>query len=151
MMQHRSVEAERLYQATIRSLSRSGRSSADKPAYLSECVAGIQLKSGRFSEASRSVLRALHLDPTNLRCWYNSAFVGHTHANAVLAKASSPSAAIEDARMALLVAKKVFKHLSMVHHASAAKQFDRKFAAENYKDSSVRALCIELMQFRILD
>jgi hypothetical protein len=141
MMQHRSVEAERLYQATIRSLSRSGRSSADKPAYLSECVAGIQLKSGRFGEASRSVLRALHLDPTNLRCWYNSAFVGLAHANAVLAKASSPSAAIEDARMALQVAKKVFECLSMLHHTRAAKQFDRKLAADNNEFSSVRHAC----------
>jgi hypothetical protein len=138
MMQHRSVEAERLYQATIRSLSRSGRSSAEKPAYLSECVGGIQLKSGRFAEASRSVLRALHLDPNNLRGWYNYAFVGQAHANAVLAKASSASAAIEEGRMAMQVAKKVFKHLSMMSAASAAKLFDRKLAAANYGTSSVR-------------
>lgn len=133
MLQHRGAEAERLYQATIRALSKAGRSSVDKLGYLNEYIASIQVKSGRYQEALRSVLRALHLNPTNLRCWYNAAFVGHAQAVAALeGKSSSSAGAVEEARSALLVAKKVFKHLAALQFQGSSRPYERKFAAENY-------------------
>ena len=53
LMQNRSVDAERLYQATIKNFSRSGRSLSDKPAHLNECVAFVQYKNSRHEEADR--------------------------------------------------------------------------------------------------
>lgn len=144
-MQSRSVEAERLYQATNRSLARSARSTAEQPAYLHECVASIQLQTGRFEGAARSVLRAIHLSPNDLRAWYNFAFVGQTQATAALARASSPAAAIEDARAALQVAKKVFKQLSMTQHAPNTRPYDRKLAGNNATSSSVTDRSTELL------
>jgi tetratricopeptide (TPR) repeat protein len=138
LLQKRTVEAERLYQATIRSLSRSGRSAGDQPAQLNEWVGAIQLRSARFEEASRSVLRALHLNPANLRAWYNFAFVGYTQATAVLAKFKSTAAAVEDARAMVQVSKRVFKHLTSLQQPANARQYDRKFAGTNYATSQVR-------------
>lgn len=143
VLQNRSVDAERLYQATIRSLSRSGRCFSDKPAALNECVSFVQFKSGRFDEASHSILRAIHMNPTNLRFWYNAAFVGQGLSNYVLSKHSSTAAAIEDAKSALLVAKKIFKHLGAMQHQTTVKPYDRKFASTNSSHCSLKLQSLE--------
>lgn len=145
VLQNRSVEAERLYQATIRTLSRSGRSFSDKPAALNECVSFVQFKSGRFKEAAHSILRAIHLNPTNLRFWYNAAFVGQGLGNYVLNRQGSTASAIEDAKLTLQVAKKVFKHLSAMQHQGTVKPYDRKFASTNSSGCSVKLQTLEQM------
>ena len=133
------MEAERLYQATIKSLSKSGRSVADRPAYLHECVALVQHKSRRFNDAGRSVLRAMHLNPTNMRSWYNLALTGLGQGEAILAKGNSSAAVIEDAMLNMLLSKKVFKHLSAIQHApGSSKPYDRKNASTNYTSVSVK-------------
>jgi hypothetical protein len=138
LMQNRSVDAERLYQATIKNFSRTGRSLSDKPAHLNECVAFVQYKSGRHDEASRSIFRAIHLNPTNLRFWYNVAFVGHSQSIKVAAKSSSTAASLDDAKMFAFLSKKVFKHLAMIQHQNPnVKPYDRKFANTNYSACSV--------------
>lgn len=138
LLQNRSVDAERLYQATIKNFSRTGRSLSDKPAHLNECVAFVQFKSGRYDEASRSICRAIHLNPANLRFWYNAAFIGHTHSTKVVGRASSTAASIENAKMFASFSKKVFKHLAMIQHQNPSmKPYDRKFANTNYSACSV--------------
>lgn len=139
LMQNRSVDAERLYQATIKNFSRSGRSLSDKPAHLNECVAFVQYKNNRHEEASRSIFKAIHLNPTNMRFWYNVALVGHSQSTKVLNRASSTAASIEDAKMYTSLSKKVFKHLAAIQHQNPAiKPYDRKLANTNYSSCSVR-------------
>ncbi len=138
MLQNRSVDAERLYQATIKNFSRTGRSLSDKPAHLNECVAFVQLKTGRFEEASRSIFRAIHLNPANLRFWYNVAFIGHNQSTKAVSRGASTTASIEDAKMFASLSKKVFKHLAVIQHQNPAiKSYDRKFARTNYDACSV--------------
>ena len=147
MQQNRSVDAERLYQATIKNFSRSGRSLSDKPAHLNECVAFVQFKTGRFDEASRSVFRAIHLNPANLRFWYNAAFIGHNQSSKAVSRGSSTTAAIEDAKLFAALSKKVFKHLAAIQHQNPAiKSYNRKFANSNYTSCSVS---IDLFHFCI--
>lgn len=139
LVQNRAVDAERLYQATIKNFSRTGRSLSDKPAHLNECVAFVQFNSGRHDEASRSICRAIHLNPANLRFWYNAAFIAHIQSNKVVSRAATATAAtIEDAKMFAFLSKKVFKHLAAIQHQNPAlKPYDRKFANANYTACSV--------------
>lgn len=138
LLQNRSVDAERLYQATIKNFSRTGRSLSDKPAHLNECVAFVQFKTGRFDEAARSNCRAIHLNPANLRFWYNAAFIGHNQSTRVVGRTSSTAAAIEEAKMFAALSKKVFKHLATIQHQNpAVKPYDRKNANINYSACSV--------------
>jgi len=136
LLQNRHVEAERLYQATAKSFARSGRAFSEKPAYMNECMASIQLKDHRFVAASRSVLRALHLNPANLRAWYNDAFIGRAHAARVLKIDSTTASEIEQAKQGALISKKVFKHLATIQHAPNTRLYDRKFAHTNYTECS---------------
>jgi len=156
-LQNRIVDAERLYQTTITNLlSRSGSGGSgssnhlhlsDKAAYLNECVAHAQHRHSRHRDAAHSMHRALHLNPTNLRFWYNAAFAQECHASSIVRDAqhhrqaeangskssggngsgsgssSSTSAdAIEGAILSAQVAKKIFRHLSSIQQQQQQQQ-----------------------------
>ena len=129
VIQNRLVDAERLYQSTIKSLSRTGRSFADKYAHLNECVAYTQHKHNRQEDAIKSMFRALHLNPTNLRFWYNVAFVGENLCGVILQRKNASVKLVEEGKQVLNISKKVFKSLSLLqqqHHQH--KPYERKLA-----------------------
>jgi tetratricopeptide (TPR) repeat protein len=148
VLQGRLLDAERLYQATIKNISRIGRSFSDKPAYLNECVANAQQKHGRMDESASSMWRAIHLNPTNLRFWYNVAFVRMRHSSDLLARGEggSTAAVLDDSRTGLYLAKKIFKNLCSAQHPQtqskhgiSARPYEKKLAAINSSACSVRA------------
>lgn len=158
------LDAERLYQATNRNLARTARS-VDKSAYLNECTAYAQYRHGRHEEAIRSLLRAIHLNPTHLRFWYNIAYVGESQSMITFDKYSSSSAQqqqlpvgsasiIEDAMQGAVLSKKTFRHLSsssLIQQPQQQKPYERKLAGAHYASCSVSILLIVLQnQNRLL-
>jgi RNA polymerase-associated protein CTR9 len=116
--QKRTVDAERLYQATYRSISStSGEAVAGRSAYLSECVAFSQLQHGRHEDALRSVQRATHMNPSDIKIWFNMAVVAESAAKIMVTKRTQKSVveileAVQDINLAI----KIFSFVKLNHH-----------------------------------
>lgn len=116
--QKRTVDAERLYQATYKSLSsRSGEAVAGRSAYLSECVAFSQLQHGRHEDALRSMQRAVHMSPSDIKMWFNMAVVAERAANVVVSKRTQKSVIeITEAIQDVNLASKIYLFVKVNHH-----------------------------------
>lgn len=83
MMQNRLVDAEKLYETTLKNLARSNRGS--KSSYLFSCMSFAQFKHHRYRDSVKSLLRSIHLNPSYLRDWYNIGIVSEIAATSTIA------------------------------------------------------------------
>lgn len=128
IMQNRLADAERLYQAVDKSLSTTSRWSSDKSAYLNECVGHALFRQRRFPESTQALLRAMHLNPSNLRVWYNVANVGK-HSCAVLLKAQQVTVdGIKEHQRVVSFSKRIFEYLGAVQFKKKIAPYDRTTA-----------------------
>ena len=116
LAQGRFVDAEHLYQASLKTLPAVSSSSSgglatkgsDKVLAAYECMAFAQYRHGRHSEAIRSLLRSLHGDPSVLRGWFNVGVVRCDLSTTSLYKKSSSVEDMDDGFRQLILAKKLF-------------------------------------------
>jgi len=83
MMQNRLVDAEKLYETTLKNLSRANRGT--KSSYLFSCMSFAQFKHHRYRDSVKSLLRSIHLNPSYLRDWYNIGIVSEISATSTIA------------------------------------------------------------------
>ncbi len=153
LAQNRLVDAERLYQSTLKSLTKSSVSEvgADKLAQLQECVAHAQYRHGRHEDSLRSLQRALRVNPTNMKLWFNLGVVAEAGVASTLAKKGRSTAEISEAAEDVALAIKMFSFLtdsSKVTHLSA-QGIDRKVAHDRLKSCKVSS--IRWVQFSFSD
>lgn len=111
-LQGRLVDAEHLYEATIKSLSNNSKQS-EKTIALRECTAMAQYLNNRYDVSLHSLLKSIHQDPGNLRLWYNVAVVHRANALAIMKRGIALSRAdIEDASKEMSIASKLFSFLA---------------------------------------
>ncbi len=105
----RFVDAEHLYQAAIKSSSKSLGKFDRK---LFEYMAFSQYESKRFEDSIRSLQRCIHIDPAYARSWFNIASVREKFAIDKRSKGSSADlkCAIDETK----VAQSIFHHLSNI-------------------------------------
>jgi tetratricopeptide (TPR) repeat protein len=129
MMQNRLVDAERLYELTLKNLSQSLRSS--KSSYLCQSMAFAQFKHHRYSDAVQSLLRAAHLQPSNLRDWYNIALVSEISSNNAISNATGKAVTAADIVQAmeeLTFARTIFGHLGRINMNQKLLNYEKKSA-----------------------
>ena len=105
----RFVDAEHVYQATIKS---SSKSLGKFDRQLFEYMAYSQYESKRFEDSIRSLQRCIHIDPAYARSWFNIASVREKFAIDKRSKGSSADlkCAIDETK----VAQSIFHHLSNI-------------------------------------
>lgn len=131
MMQNRLVDAERLYEVTLKNLSMSNR--GNKAAYLHQCISFAQFKHHRYRDSIPSLLRSIHLQPNHLRDWYNVAIVSELSATSTIADGDKRSKAvlvvdILQAKKELIFAKSVFHSLGRINSNQKLLNYDKKSA-----------------------
>lgn len=130
LLQLRFAEAENLYKANLKSITRSGRSvDAGQLSSLCECMAMAEFCHNRHDEALRSLLRSSHQEPhgNGLRVWYNIAVVREAIATKIASKKGKTVKNIQDAMDELVQAQKIFGFLS----SFKSQFFDYKVAAQH--------------------
>ncbi|CAE7557783.1 VIP6 [Symbiodinium microadriaticum] len=77
MRQNRVVDAGILYQASLKSLpaSPSVAMQSENIVAVSDCLALSHFRHQQYDDAARTLLKALHYNPTKLHDWYNIAYV----------------------------------------------------------------------------
>lgn len=110
LVQNRFLDAERLYQLTIRNLPTSSKTASGENApSLLECAAFAQYKQdNRDEDASQSMLKAIHLQPSNLQYWYNAALISKHYAENSMVKPNRVAGDIVTAISHLTFAKSLF-------------------------------------------
>ena len=132
-LQGRLVDAEHLYEATIKSLSNNSKQS-EKTIALRECTSMAQYLNNRYDVSLHSLLKSIHQDPGNLRLWYNVAVVHRANSLAIMKKGSSLSRAdIEEASKEITTASNLFSFLATTdipqnNGISKGVTFDKGFA-----------------------
>ena len=129
LLQGRFADAEHLYLATIKALFKHS-TNADKVLALYETMALAQMKSRRFEESLGSLCRAVHLDPTSLRCWYNNSIVRGNLAISSMSRAHKSSATIQDNKAQLQIAHALFKHFAGLEIVGKGLQPDNNVSQE---------------------
>jgi hypothetical protein len=132
LAQGRLVDAEHLYQATLKSMTKLSHVKADKMLSLCEVTGLAQFKARRHEDSIRSILRALHYDPSCFRCWYNSAVVRGDYALSSIKRSQRITSDIESASEELNIAQRVFSFSArMASSQGRGLQYDRH-AAEKH-------------------
>lgn len=123
LAQNRIVDAERLYQATYKSLSRaSSEYASERSVYLTECVALAQFRQNRNDDALRTMLQAIYADPSDIRLLFNSAIVAESSAGTVVTKRGQRTTMeIGEALGDLALATRVYGYLRANGHALKSK------------------------------
>lgn len=135
-LQLRYVEAEHAYQATFKSITKTGRQV--EPGTLSrlcESMAFAQYKHGFHEDSLRSMLRGLHQEPNHmcLKMWYNIAVVRNELATSIMQKRGpKTTTTVNDATNELRQAENIFHYLA-AQSGSVAKAagYSRDKAAHN--------------------
>jgi len=137
LIQGRMAEAEHLYQANIKAVTKTGRIEDGLISSLCECMAFAQYSHGRHEDSLKSLLRALHQEPTGcgLRAWYNIAVVRASLATTIKDHQKKTVRNIMDAMNELAKAQKLFSHLASFKTVPGGKgqMFDLKGAAGHEK------------------
>jgi hypothetical protein len=137
--QGRFVDAEHLYNVTLKSIACSHFANSVKLATLSEYAALAQFKNKKADESFRSILRSIHYDPICLRLWYNAAVILHDAAISRKGKEEKSVAVIQDAIHNLQVAKTIFLFASTsTIPQSRGILFDKEVAQKNSRLCEVR-------------
>lgn len=125
----RLIDAEHLYQATLKTLHHS---KPEKAGALSECLAMAQYKHRRHDEALKTLLRSIHREPNVLRSWYNVAVVRGDFAIRSMMKKSKGVTEIQDAARELELAHKLYTFLSTTDISQTSKpHYDRNAASQH--------------------
>ena len=137
LVQNRFLDAERLYQLTIRNLPTSSKTASGENApSLLECAAFAQYKQdNRDEDASQSMLKAIHLQPSNLQYWYNAALISKHYAENSMVKPNRVAGDIVTAISHLTFAKSLFGALGKKAKKHAT--VDRKKSELFEKECSV--------------
>jgi tetratricopeptide (TPR) repeat protein len=109
--QGRFLDAEHQYQATLRAMHSDRNIRTDKLAALCEYSAMSQFSNKRHDESIRSLLRAIHYSPLNLRLYYNVAIVRNDISSLYMQKPRRSVADIEVASEQLNLSQKFFLFL----------------------------------------
>lgn len=131
----RLVDAEHLYQATIKTVCRTAKH-MDELVKLCEYTALAQYKNKRFDDSLHMLFRAVHQDPTNLRCWYNIAITREAKASATMLKQHKSVADIQNATIELGLAFKLFTLFgaaSPQQYSGKTYAYDQSVAKEHVK------------------
>ena len=133
-IQSRHSEAESVYLANIKLLSRSTRQ-VDVGSFASiyEALALSQFKDGHHADALRSLLRGIHQEPSInvMRTWYNVAVVRFALSTSVMASKTGNKtvATVQRVTDELHLARDLFHFLSL--QSSKGQGYDSKLAAKN--------------------
>ena len=154
-MQNRLVDAEKLYEATLKNLSRANRGS--KSSYLFSCMSFAQFKHHRYRDSVKSLLRSIHLNPSYLRDWYNIGIVSEISATSTIASSGgdrvgdrssgkvAQAADILQAKKELLFARDVFHSLGRIGGSQKQQlNYDKKSALSH------EAVCQVRISFKII-
>lgn len=160
------VDADHQYQATMKSSVQTSRGSSIRSSALCEYSAYAQFLGKRNLESVHSLLRAIHLEPANLRRWYNLAVVRSAIAQQTMQKKGSTSsrsggavagqrtaAEIENSSEELRLAHATFEFLSGVtvpRDAYAGPLVDRDLAGRHARMCEVCPPCIVFIRLYLL-
>jgi tetratricopeptide (TPR) repeat protein len=109
--QGRFIDAEHQYQATLKAMHSDKNVRTDKLASLCEYSGMAQFSNKRHEESIRSLLRAVHYSPLNLRLWFNVAMVRSEISSVSMQKPRRTVADIEVASEQLNLGQKLFLFL----------------------------------------
>ena len=148
MMQNRLLDAERLYERTLKSLKKSNRGL--KASYLCQCISFVQYKHHRYRESVNALLRSIHLQPNNMRDWYNVAIVSEISATSTIANGDKgnkivSAADIMQAKKELIFAKQVFGSLGRINLSQKMVNYEKKSALTHEAVCQVTAMLLTLV------
>lgn len=126
--QGRLVDAEHLYQATLKAVPRSTQQGqcAERLCRLTEYASLAQYKNKRFDDAIYSLLRSIRIDPGCLRYWHNVAVVSSDMALSTVKKEQKSLVEIEYSERLLRQAQRLFGFLGRTKIPQGrGLQFDR--------------------------